>query len=457
VNASGNPGGTVAVPVELVAQGNENALAFSLTFDPAVLSNPQAALGSGAGSATLITNPNQVAQGRLGVIVSLPTGQMFTAGTKQILVVTLTIASGTTANSTPVGFGDQPTRREVSDPNANVLSATFTPGQVTITRGLEADVAPRPDGNGSVTLADYVQIGRFVAGLDTPAPGSEFQRADCAPRVPLGDGAITLADYVQAGRYVAGLDPVVPAGGPTGPSTSAPAREARVQRAPALKNSGNSEVRLVHAVTGNSEQGRGGLVIIELEAQGNENAFSLSLNFDPRQWRFASATAGSDASRAALQVNAKPAWSGRVGITLALPPGEALAAGRRQALIVTFSPIDSNDDRPLAIEFGDDPVARELVDVRANTLNATYTPISTIGTSSNISAASDRRMRLANGVLATVMMIASGNGAALTATLPVAAAATEWLRVEAHQRVTAGCVHPGEPEWPRRDRHLIGG
>src|SRR5262249_43154071 len=85
----------------------------------------------------------------------------------------------------------------------------------------EADVTPRPNGdnNGTVTIADWVQIGRFAAGLDTAEIGSEFQRADCAPRATLGDGEISIADWVQAGRYAAGLDPIVPAGGPSGPPT----------------------------------------------------------------------------------------------------------------------------------------------------------------------------------------------------------------------------------------------
>ncbi|MBX3278401.1 MAG: hypothetical protein KF868_10405 [Acidobacteria bacterium] len=85
--------------------------------------------------------------------------------------------------------------------------------------GYEADVAPRPDGSntGSVTLADWVQVGRYAVGLDPISPGSEFQRADCAPKATLGDGRITLADWVQAGLYAAGVDAPVRAGGPVAP------------------------------------------------------------------------------------------------------------------------------------------------------------------------------------------------------------------------------------------------
>ena len=53
---------------------------------------------------------------------------------------------------------------------------------------------------------DWVQCGRFIAGLDTVNLGSEFQRADCAPYATAGDGQMFVNDWVQSGRYVAGLD-----------------------------------------------------------------------------------------------------------------------------------------------------------------------------------------------------------------------------------------------------------
>jgi hypothetical protein len=73
----------------------------------------------------------------------------------------------------------------------------------------KCDVAPRPNGsnNGILTISDWVQMGRFAAGLDTPNPGNEFQRADVN-----NNGLITIADWVQCGRYVARLDPL-PGGG----------------------------------------------------------------------------------------------------------------------------------------------------------------------------------------------------------------------------------------------------
>ena len=78
----------------------------------------------------------------------------------------------------------------------------------------EADVAPQPDGDGFLLVNDWVQVGRFVAGLDIASLGTEFQRTDCAPHAGAGDGYLLVNDWVQAGRYVAGLDAPQGQGGP---------------------------------------------------------------------------------------------------------------------------------------------------------------------------------------------------------------------------------------------------
>lgn len=84
------------------------------------------------------------------------------------------------------------------------------------TGGFEGDLMSQPNGDNAVTISDWVKVGRLVAGLDTALNSSEFQRADCAPRMTgtnltLGDGRLTVADWTQAGRYTAGLDPLTAA------------------------------------------------------------------------------------------------------------------------------------------------------------------------------------------------------------------------------------------------------
>jgi autotransporter-associated beta strand protein len=83
--------------------------------------------------------------------------------------------------------------------------------------GYEGDLACRTTlGDEDLTAGDLTQARRFVAGLDTPAAGPEFQRADVAPRSPdYGDGELNAGDLSQQRRYVAGLDPLTAASGLT--------------------------------------------------------------------------------------------------------------------------------------------------------------------------------------------------------------------------------------------------
>ena len=234
-------------------------------------------------------------------------------------------------------------------------------------QGYEADVAPRPNGNnnGTVTIADWAQVGRFAAGLDTAEPGSEFQRADCAPSATSGDGSITIADWVQAGRYAAGLDPVVPAGGPVGPSTLRALAPSGDPIPAAVKSRGAVGLRVSRDLRGRWGAPFRTFFVIELEAQGNENALGFSVSFDPRRFRFTGAAPADGLPGATFNVNHNQEASGRVGFSLALPAGESLAKGKHEIVVLTFLtfPAAAGSDQ---IVFGDWPVFREIVDVNAN-------------------------------------------------------------------------------------------
>jgi uncharacterized protein (TIGR03437 family) len=132
VAASAVAGQNVNVSVELVSQGNENAVGFSLNFDPAILSNPAITLGSGATGAMQFFNTTQAANGRLGVTLGYGAGQTFTAGTRQLVSISFAVAANAPTGSTPITFGDQPIVREISDVTANELTATYTAGAVSV-------------------------------------------------------------------------------------------------------------------------------------------------------------------------------------------------------------------------------------------------------------------------------------------------------------------------------------
>ena len=242
-----------------------------------------------------------------------------------------------------------------------------------LTPGYEGDVAPRPNGSndGTVSIADWVQIGRFAAALDTPDPGSEFQRTDCAPKGSLGNGSITIADWVQAGRYAAGLDPIVSAGGPTSPpSDSANQAESRTN---AGESSTIAAARMIRVTGSAFNAGQPASVTIELDSQGDENALGFSVTFNSSQLTFVSATIGSDASGAQLNVNNANAAAGRVGIAMALPSGQAFAAGTRQLVVLNFT-VAVNASGSSVISFADQPIGRDVVDMIAVEFAATYRP-----------------------------------------------------------------------------------
>jgi hypothetical protein len=372
-NSSGATNSTVTIPVQIVAQGDENAIGFSLSFDTALLSNPVATLGTDSGEATLNTNSSLVAQGRFGIVLSLPAGLSFAAGSRHVVNVTFSTAAVGTVTTTQVAFVDLPVVREVANLTAETLPTNYLGGLVTLTLGYEADVAPRPTGNnnGIITVADWSQVGRFSSGVDIPALGSEFQRADCAPASTLGNGAITVADWTQAGRYASGLDPVTPAGGPTGEPSAPQLAQGAAAKSSIARESfalASTVVRVGTDFTGGQKRRE---IPIEVEAQGNENAFGFSLVFDPSRWSFIAARAGDELDVATVHLNKLEVKKGQVGIVIALPAGTSIGPGKHQLVVLTFKPL-SDDQRSNLITFGDKPVAREVVDVNANPVKAIF-------------------------------------------------------------------------------------
>jgi hypothetical protein len=369
VGGSITAGAEIILPVKLVANGNENALGFSLSFDASWLTYASASLGSAASSASLLLNTNQVGNGKLGIALALPTEAAFAAGTQDVIHVNFNteILSGTQSVATAISFVDQPIVKRVVDAQAQALPANYANATVTLIPGdLEADVAARPTGDRVLDIVDWVEVGRFVAGLDVPATGSEFQRADCTPRPALGDGQLKVTDWVQAGRYAAGLDPLTLAGGPTnaaGPALRAqPMRPSEGEEGPAVREVRVSNGTAIHGLTVT--------VPVMLESLGDENAVGFTLTFDPSVFQYYSASKGSAAASGTLNVN--PNVAGKVGVTVALPTSSTFAVGTREVARVTLTAIAPvASDYPIAL--GDQPVVRAVSDVRANELNATYT------------------------------------------------------------------------------------
>jgi uncharacterized protein (TIGR03437 family) len=222
---------------------------------------------------------------------------------------------------------------------------------------------------------DWTQVGRFVAGLDTATNGSEFQRADCAPRDTFGNGSLTIADWVQAGRYAVGLDATVAAAGPTSPAAMLPARAE------------TESTRTVRARAASLPRGQINAVQLTLDAAGNENALGFTVNYDPTLLNFYRATAPNGTT---LTINAKHA--GKLGVLLALPSGKTFEAGQQNLIALEFIPNGGAETVTTRLSFGDQVVTSEAADAAATTLSGLSFAAATLTISghavANVSAAS---------------------------------------------------------------------
>jgi len=394
------PTQNVNVVVELAAQGDENSVGFSLNYDSTILSNPNVVLNADASTAFLTVNNSQT--GKVGILLALPAGQAFTVGTKSLVTITFNTAP-TNAYSSPVTFGDMPLAREVTNISANELTTNYLDGAVTFAQGYEADVAPRPTGtnNGMVTIADFTQIGRFVAGLDSPNQLNEFQRVDCAPKISLGNGAISVSDYTQAGRYAAGLDAVNPTGGSTAENLAFEFIDAKdlenLTVAPTV-------VRVVNVVTLPGQQV---LVSVVTDTQGTENGFGFTLNYDQTRLSNPLVQLGSGVpANSALIPNTTQ--TGKVGVVLGLPFGQGLSAGTHQLVTIRFDVSVNAPAGQTLLTFGDTPVLREVSDVGANVLPSTFQTgaviiaaptAATLSITGRVTLANDMPLRLVEVIL----------------------------------------------------------
>ncbi len=369
---SAAPNSVVTLPITFFSEGDENSFSFSLRFDPASLGAPQVSLGADTSSATLDVDTAQAAEGRIGVRITLPQEQRLSIGGREIAKVRFAIASGPASGVSAIEFTDDPVLRGVADVNGNALAGNYTNGSALVIPGFEADVSPRTlgDRDGSVTIADWTQIGNFVAGTATPIDGSEFQRADCAPKGTLGDGRLSIADWVMAGRYAAGLEAPVAAGGPAEVISSLASVEKQVASSNALSliEVEPQQTRSVRVVPATFNRGQMNTLTIELNSLGNENGIGFSLNFDATQMTFVSAALGPAATGALFNPNSTAVAQGRLGIALALPSGQTFQAGARQIVTVTFNVPQTSSVNATTVSFGDNPISREVVDSAANVL-----------------------------------------------------------------------------------------
>jgi hypothetical protein len=364
VSGSAAAGTPVAVPVTMIANGRENAVGFSINFDPALLQFQGVTPGSNALQAMPLINSSLAASGKVGIALAMNSGLTFGAGNLEIAELLFTATVRTTPATATLSFGDTPVLRQVSDAAGAVVPATYTGGSVSIAAAsFEGDVSPRPNGDKATTITDWVLVGRYSARLDYPTNAAEYQRADCAPRITLGDGAIKVSDWVQAGRYAAGLDPLTIAGGPAADAIQAAAAPSGARMGPQLRTIAVADAAFMAGETR--------AVSVELIAEGNESGVGFSVAFDSQAFAYAGSVLGGGAAGATVQVNETQAASGKLGFALMRNAGSSFNPGTAELVRINLRARHSSmGEYPVAL--GDFVVPCEVADVEANTLTASY-------------------------------------------------------------------------------------
>lgn len=153
------------------------------------------------------------------------------------------------------------------------------------------------------------------------------------------------------------------------------------------------------------ERNESGTFIVALQAQGNENAVSFSLRFDPSIWRFVLTTGGDDIRSALININSDRAAQGFIGFTLSLPTGQALTAGPREIARIKLAPLSRTNENAMAMAFDDYPVPRGVTDAFARALSAHYSGVGRPRTITVASAASFSATAVASEALATAFGI----------------------------------------------------
>lgn len=382
------------VPVTLDADGIENAVSFSLQFDPAAIAFDGFVANEIFSGGFVIVNDARKAEGLIAILAARPVGTTIASGSAEI--GKLSFSSRGPSGRVEIRFGDEPLPRQTSSADAVAIASGYRSGTVTFDRrsvnaldassvnGSEFRQLIQAVGSGienawSFTLqfdpthAQFVGFELAKGALGGTLIPNTVEAADgkigvllalpSGQSVPLGTNDLLYvrykalaADRVSDVTFVAspvGLQTV----DPTGRILAGVYNKGRL-------DSGARALRVPISTPG--EIGSSVIAPVSLVASGVENALSFSFTFDPAELVFQSASVPDSISGAALQVNANGAAAGSVGIFVALSAGAKFSAGENTVALLRFFARGTPAITP--IHFGDTPVARELADSLGATL-----------------------------------------------------------------------------------------
>jgi hypothetical protein len=247
-----------------------------------------------------------------------------------------------------------------SDTNDAVftISPQPTPTPTPTPAVLYGDVAPRPDGDGSLLSADVIVERKFIVGTLVP-DANEFIRADCAPKATHGDGILSAGDTIQVRRYVAGVDTQG-----TIETSAATTDGDRVDS--------RSVARTIRVISQTALSGSKVSIPVELTSNGNELAAAITLDFDPTTLSNpVIELAKGIPSDAVLTTNTTAAEKGKIVILVDSSAALSIAGRAQQIIIITFD-VRAGAEGKTEVSFGTSAAVNSVADTNGNLLPTTF-------------------------------------------------------------------------------------
>jgi hypothetical protein len=181
-------GQAAVISVDLVSQGNENALGFSIDYDSTLVALAGVSTGANAAAATFNINTNHA--GRVGVALALPAGTSFPAGTQELLRLNFKSASAnSTTTTSALSLSDLPVLRQVADSRATALAARYVNGSISLNPPPALSISQTSSG---ITLAWPLWATNFSPQEAKGSPVAFWSNIHTAPVSTNNQNLITL-------------------------------------------------------------------------------------------------------------------------------------------------------------------------------------------------------------------------------------------------------------------------
>jgi len=124
-------GGTLRIPVEMRAYGDETAVSFTLTFDDATLRNARVKLGPAAPAGSVLT-VNTEKGGRIGVVIDSSEAMIASGVPVDLLYVELEIVASSDRATIPITITGDVADRATSDALGRSLWTEYADGFIAL-------------------------------------------------------------------------------------------------------------------------------------------------------------------------------------------------------------------------------------------------------------------------------------------------------------------------------------